>query len=207
MRLKNLLLMALTVALGTETMAQTAAAHFDMTLKEGKITESVSNTDYQVASQLPACNVAGIDGQALRFDGYSNYVRAGLPVGSLSTEALTVSVVLAAETYPMMQVDVAATVMGMVAPGAGCHTLGVDMQRKRRPYAYFSADDKMGAVSGGGLFWLYRTKEERESLYRLGDKTDLADRLADSVAAMRRYAFGQVQQSQQMLMDHTTECQ
>ena len=107
MRLKNLLLMALTVALGTETMAQTAAAHFDMTLKEGKITESVSNTDYQVASQLPACNVAGIDGQALRFDGYSNYVRAGVPVSTLSTEALTVSVVLAAETYPMMKVDVA----------------------------------------------------------------------------------------------------
>ena len=107
MRLKNLLLMALTVALGTEMMAQTAAAHFDMTLKEGKITESVSNTDYQVASQLSACNVAGIDGQALRFDGYSNYVRAGVPVTTLSTEALTVSVVLAAETYPMMKVDVA----------------------------------------------------------------------------------------------------
>ena len=107
MRLKNLLLMALTAALGTETMAQTAAAHFDMTLKEGKITESVSNTDYQVASQLPACNVAGIDGQALHFDGYSNYVRAGLPVSTLSTEALTVSVMLAAETYPMMKVDVA----------------------------------------------------------------------------------------------------
>ena len=125
MRLKNLLLMALTAALGTETMAQTAAAHFDMMLKEGKITESVSNTDYQVASQLPACNVAGIDGQALRFDGYSNYVRAGLPVSTLSTEALTVSVVLAAETYPMMKVDVAedtptyATVCGNLQDKAG----------------------------------------------------------------------------------------
>ena len=125
MRLKNLLLMALTAALGTETMAQTAAAHFDMTLKEGKITESVSNTDYQVASQLPACNVAGIDGQALHFDGYSNYVRAGLPVSTLSTEALTVSVMLATETYPMMKVDVAedtptyATVCGNLQDKAG----------------------------------------------------------------------------------------
>ena len=125
MRLKNLLLMALTVALGTETMAQTAAAHYDMTLIGGRITETVSNTDYQVASQLPACNVAGIDGQALRFDGYSNYVRAGLPVSTLSTEALTVSVVLAAETYPMMKVDVAedtptyATVCGNLQDKAG----------------------------------------------------------------------------------------
>ncbi|MBR1388835.1 MAG: GH32 C-terminal domain-containing protein [Prevotella sp.] len=111
--------------LGSEAIAQTAAAHFDMTLKEGRITESVSNTDYQVASQLPACNVVGIDGQALRFDGYSNYVRAGVPVGSLSTEALTVSVVLAAETYPMMKVDVAedtptyATVCGNLQDKAG----------------------------------------------------------------------------------------
>ena len=107
MRLKNLLLIALTVALGTEAMAQTASAHFDMTLKEGKITEIVSNTEYQVAAQLPACNVAGIDGEALRFDGYSNYVKAGLQASELNTEALTLTVVLAAETYPMMKVDVA----------------------------------------------------------------------------------------------------
>ena len=107
MKLKNLLLMALMAALGTETMAQTTAVHFDMTLKEGKITEIVSNTDYQVVSQLPACNVTGVAGQALRFDGYSNYVRAGVAASSLNPEALTVQVVLAAETYPMMQVDVA----------------------------------------------------------------------------------------------------
>ncbi|MBR0524732.1 MAG: LamG domain-containing protein, partial [Prevotella sp.] len=93
----------------TTIRSQTAVAHFDMTLNEGKVLESVSNRSYTVTSQLPACNVEGVDGQALRFDGYSSYVKAGLPVSTLSKETLTVTVRLAAETYPMMQVDAAET--------------------------------------------------------------------------------------------------
>ncbi|MBQ9650557.1 MAG: GH32 C-terminal domain-containing protein [Prevotella sp.] len=107
MKLKNLLLTALLTALETGAMAQTQVAHFDMSLHDGKTTETVTNTDYIVSSQLPACTITGIDGEALRFDGYSNYVRASLPVSTFSTEAMTISVTLAAETYPMMQVDVA----------------------------------------------------------------------------------------------------
>ena len=83
--------------------AQTAA-HFDMSLgSDGRsITESVSSSSYSVQSQLPAFNVESPDGVALRFDGYSNFVKASLPVSSFSTSALTIRVVLAAETYPMM---------------------------------------------------------------------------------------------------------
>ena len=108
MKLKKYLLIALTTVLSTAALAQTAVAHFDMSLIDGKITEQVSKSEYVVSSQLPACDLPGIDGTALRFDGYSNYVRAGLPSG-LNTETLTISVVLAAESYPMMQVDVAET--------------------------------------------------------------------------------------------------
>ncbi len=83
--------------------AQTAA-HFDMSLGSdgSSITESVSSSAYSVQSQLPAFNVKSPDGVALRFDGYSNFVKASLPVSSFSTSALTIRVVLAAETYPMM---------------------------------------------------------------------------------------------------------
>ena len=108
MKLKNFLFFALMTVNVTMAVAQTAVAHFDMSLNNGKVTETVSDQSYTVSSQLPACTVAGLDGQALRFDGYSNYVKAGLP-GTLSTEALTISVTLAAETYPMMQTDVAET--------------------------------------------------------------------------------------------------
>ena len=109
MKLKKMLLIALTAIAADGAFAQTTVAHFDMSLDEGKISEAVTGTTYTVASQPPATTIDGIDGKALRFDGYSNYVRAGLPVSTLSTEALTLRVVLAAETYPMMQVDVAET--------------------------------------------------------------------------------------------------
>ena len=107
MKLQALLLTVAGLLSGTGVRAQ-VAAHFDMSLSNGQITEQVTNKTYSVHSQLPACTTAGIDGEALRFDGYSNYVQAALPAG-LSTEALTVSIVLAAESYPMMQVDVAET--------------------------------------------------------------------------------------------------
>ena len=105
MKLKTLLLMALTATMTVQ--GQTPVAHFDMSLSNGKITETVTNTDFTVNSQLPACSIEGISGQALRFDGYSNYVKAVVPVGSFSTEAMTISVRLAVESYPMMKVDVA----------------------------------------------------------------------------------------------------
>ena len=107
MKLKNLFLIALMATQAIGSLAQ-YAARFDMSLTaDGKITESVTRQQYAVQSQLPVFTVEGPYGAALRFDGYSNYVKAGLPVSSLSTETLTVSVLLAAETYPMMKVDVA----------------------------------------------------------------------------------------------------
>ena len=108
MKPKLLLSFFLLAVSAAPLQAQSAAAHFDMSLTGGKITEAVTNSSYTVNSQLPACTLPGLDGTALRFDGYSNYVKAALPT-TLSTEKLTVSVVLAAESYPMMQVDVAET--------------------------------------------------------------------------------------------------
>ena len=110
MKLKHILMTALVSALPAGINAQQVVAHYSMSLTAGdKIEEAVSHGQYAVTSHLPACTVQGIDGDALRFDGSSNYVKAGLPVGTFSTEALTINVVLAAESYPMMQVDVAET--------------------------------------------------------------------------------------------------
>jgi len=110
MKFQHLLTIALVSASTVGINAQQMAAHFDMSLTaDAKIVETVSNNSYAVMSQLPACSVNGLDGNALRFDGYSNYVKAGLPTSTFSTEALTINAVLAAESYPMMQLDVAET--------------------------------------------------------------------------------------------------
>ncbi len=106
MKQKLLTATALMLALAANTSAQTPVAHFDMSLNaNGAVTESVSQQSYNVVSQLPACTATGLDGDALRFDGYSNYVVASMPVSTFSTTALTLSVTLAAETYPMMRVE------------------------------------------------------------------------------------------------------
>ena len=110
MNFKHLLTIALVSVMTAGINAQQQAAHFNMSLTaDEKIEEVVSHNKYNVVSHLPACAVNGIDGEALRFDGYSNYVIAGLPVSNLSVSTLTINVVLAAESYPMMQVDVAET--------------------------------------------------------------------------------------------------
>lgn len=88
--------------------ASAQVAHFPMSLSGGNITEVVGGGQYKVNSQLPACTVQGIDGDALLFDGWSNYVSAALPSG-INNDEITVSVLLAPQTYPMMLLDVAET--------------------------------------------------------------------------------------------------
>ena len=109
MKRTNILLTTLTALLPLAVGAQQPAAHFDMSLTTGSISELTSGTRHAVASALPATSAAAPDGEALRFDGYSTYVRAAVPTTGWSTDALTLSVVLAAESYPMMQADVAET--------------------------------------------------------------------------------------------------
>ncbi len=105
----RILLLSFLTTASMVAVAQTPSVHFDMSLTDGKLIESVSKTACNVNSQLSATTAMGLDGQALRFDGYSNYVKAGLSANTISSSSLTMNVVLAAETYPMMQVDVAET--------------------------------------------------------------------------------------------------
>ena len=100
----RLLAASLLLVMVTATHASFTDIHFDMSLTNGCIGGNIP-----VHSQLSAFTVAGVDGDALRFDGYSNYIEAPVNVSSLNTEALTVSLTLATESYPMMQVDVAET--------------------------------------------------------------------------------------------------
>lgn len=115
MKLRNLFFTSLLTAFAAVSNAQQQAVHFDMTVNDGAIEESVSKQSFTVNSMLPAFDVEGLSGRAMRFDGYSNYVKTDLTNGCaevqsgfdkvnslLSTSNLSINVVLAAETYPMM---------------------------------------------------------------------------------------------------------
>ena len=106
-----------------------------------------------------------------------------------------------------LQIDITPTVLAMLLPGSENNTLGVDLLHQRRPYAYFSADDKIGVLDRE-YFYVYRTSQRRASLYRYcdDDPVDYIDIDSARVAPMRRYAFSMIQESQQMLLEQRTAC-
>lgn len=95
---------ALALAVSLTATAQTdIAARFDMTVgSDNTITEGVSGGKWAVNGALAPENVDGAVGKALRLDGYSTYVAAGIDAAGMGTEALSVSLWCAPETYPMM---------------------------------------------------------------------------------------------------------
>lgn len=99
---------ALFVALslmGTSEAVSQLVAHFPMELENGKITEVQSGKSFIVHNNLSPESTLGAEGNALRLDGYSTYITAGINAAGLSPDALTLSLWCAMETYPMMNND------------------------------------------------------------------------------------------------------
>ena len=88
---KSLLTLAGVLSAATATHAE-LVAHFDMSLDNGYIKESVSGDKFAVEGNFAPENVNGAVGQALVFDGYTSRVNASLGniFGSNPT-AMTVS--------------------------------------------------------------------------------------------------------------------
>ena len=106
-----------------------------------------------------------------------------------------------------LQIDITPTVLGMLQLDCDNNTLGIDLFHQRRPYAYFSADDKIGVLDST-WFYLYRVSQQSASLYRYrnGEQTDYIESEPARAEAMQRYAFGMIQESQQMLLENRTAC-
>lgn len=94
-----------------------------------------------------------------------------------------------------LQIDVAPTILGLLGINDDNEMLGVNLMTHCRPYAFFSADDKIGVVDGE-WFYLYRVKQEgRESLYRYQERSveDMIGLYPDKASVMRRYGLGMIQ--------------
>ena len=107
-----------------------------------------------------------------------------------------------------MQIDIAPTLLALLGIEAPQSMLGIDLMHHTRPYAFFSADDKIGCVDGE-LLYLYRANARTASLYRYKERStvDLVDSLPERADALRRYALGMTQKSQEMLIDGSAACQ
>lgn len=91
-------------------------AHFDMSLDNGCIRESVSGERFAVEGNFAPADVDGAVGKALVFDGYTSRVdaRLGNILGENAT-AMTVSMWVALPCYPIIQIDTQTTEMTAIA--------------------------------------------------------------------------------------------
>lgn len=105
-----------------------------------------------------------------------------------------------------LQIDIAPTVLSMLFTDYENNTLGVDLQRVERQYAYFSADDKLGVLDNE--YFYINERSGKETLYRLSDtkKQNLIGIHEAKAREMRTYAYCMLQKSSDMLKNGTTSC-
>lgn len=110
------LLTAAGLLTATTAMHAELVAHFDMSLDNGCIRESVSGERFAVEGNFAPADVDGAVGKALVFDGYTSRVdaRLGNILGENAT-AMTVSMWVALPCYPIIQIDTQTTEMTAIA--------------------------------------------------------------------------------------------
>lgn len=93
------------------------------------------------------------------------------------------------------QMDLYPTLMGLTGMAYWNNTMGVDLLEESRPFAIFSADEKLGCIDSEYLLIL-GSHNEKLYKYKLHDPTDYANRLKSRTDSMRRYLFAQMQTMQ-----------
>ena len=89
-------------------MQQVVGLDMNIIKKRGNlyVRESISNTNHFLMQATDPANVLGAKGEALRFDGYSTFLRPEVDLSSKGIASYTFSVWAAPETYPAMNIDV-----------------------------------------------------------------------------------------------------
>lgn len=86
-------------------MAQAQVVKLPMEVSDNQVSELCSGTQATVKGVRKGISTHGAIGNALRTDGYSTYVEAAIDQTKLNGDAFTFTMWVAAETYPMMNID------------------------------------------------------------------------------------------------------
>jgi phosphoglycerol transferase MdoB-like AlkP superfamily enzyme len=102
---------------------------------------------------------------------------------------------------PCGQIDVPATVLGVLNLPWTNTTMGVDVRRSPRACTYFCADDRVGCIDEE--YYFIRHADGRETLHHHPDldMRDLAHERPARLDSLRRYAYAMLQVTQE-LVDH-----
>lgn len=100
---------------------------------------------------------------------------------------------------PASQADLGPTLLHLLGHSFRQNTPAIDLLQEHRPYAVFSADDRIGCIDST-WFYVYNLNGE-ERLYRLNDDscTDLKQQECLRAKAMREYAFALIRCSKALM--------
>ena len=97
------------------------------------------------------------------------------------------------------QIDIFPTVMGLMNLPYVNNTMGIDLLKEKRPYIYFTADDKIGCIDKD--YYFIHSNNGNESLYRYAnmEMKNYIGEYKTKADSMRIYAFSMLQTTQWML--------
>lgn len=91
------------------------------------------------------------------------------------------------------QNDIIPSLLGLTEISYVKNNFGINFWQEERPFAYFSADDKIGVINND--FFLIHRKDGHDALYkyRQKDNKNYATQYPQVVSQMKNYAFSQLQ--------------
>ncbi|TAL59054.1 MAG: alkaline phosphatase family protein [Bacteroidetes bacterium] len=94
------------------------------------------------------------------------------------------------------QIDIFPTLMGLMNLPYTNNTMGVDLLKEKRPYIYFTADNKIGCIDKE--FYFIHRMNGTESLYKYADlaQDNYLSQFKTRADSMRTYAFSMLQATQ-----------
>ena len=100
------------------------------------------------------------------------------------------------------QIDVFPTIMGLLNFEYVNNTFGIDLLKEKRPYIYFSADDKYGVLSDS--LFLIVNNQSKESLfkYKYADEKDYITAHKKIAGEMKQYAASNMQTAQYIIKNN-----
>ncbi len=97
------------------------------------------------------------------------------------------------------QIDVYPTIMGLLNQSYKNNSLGIDLLKEDRPYAFFNGDDKFGVINDTWFLIFRNDKSEHLYKYRDNDKKDYSLENKDELQKMSLYAKSNLQAYQYYL--------
>lgn len=105
---------------------------------------------------------------------------------------------------PGLQIDITATIMGLLKIPYINNTLGIDLINNKREYAFFSADNKIGVVNNNYFLIIHNNGKEQMFNYKELSTENIIKSHKNLADSMKTYTYSMLQTMQYLLKSNFT---